>query len=131
MEIKRGDIFYANLGRAYNTSEQKGVRPVVVIQNNSGNRYSSTVIVSPLTSKLKKTNLPVHIYILKDNINHLKYNSVLLLEQIITIDKVKLTEKIGTLDRKILSKVNKALKISLNLEEDKKWKEKRETLKRE
>lgn len=115
MEIKRGDIYYADLGRACNTSEQKGIRPVVVIQNNSGNKYSSTVIISPLTSKLKKINLPVHIYILKDNINNLKYNSVLLLEQIITIDKIKLTEKIGTLNKETLSKVNKALKISLDL----------------
>ncbi|WP_294168220.1 type II toxin-antitoxin system PemK/MazF family toxin [uncultured Clostridium sp.] len=111
--IRRGDIFMADLGNDGNMgNEQKGTRPVVIIQNDKGNNYSPTVIVAAITSKIKKINLPIHVEI--SNID-LERNSVVLLEQIRTLDKRKLKEKKGHLDYTELMKLNEALKISIGL----------------
>lgn len=91
----RGEIFYANLGNEENGSVQNGIRPVLILSNNIGNEYSSTVIVAPLTSKNKRRDLPVHILITRDKENGLTFNSVVLLEHIITLDKNRLYNKIG------------------------------------
>ena len=115
MEIKRGDIFYADLGKNTVGCEQKGVRPVVIIQNNVGNRFSPTVIVAAITSSIKKANLPVHIELKSDD-SKLPSTSVILLEQIRTIDKSRLVSKISTLDKEILNTINETLKISLEIE---------------
>ena len=115
MEIKRGDIFYAALDETYVGSEQTGVRPVVILQNNIGNEYSPTVIVAPITSKVNsKATIPTHVYI-KGYKNRLKQNSLILTEQIRAIDKQRLRYYIGVLDIGELKKVDKALIISLGL----------------
>ena len=114
MEIKRGDIFYADLSPVVG-SEQGGIRPVLVIQNDVGNRYSPTIIVSAITSRLSKTKLPTHIEI-PGELYGLSKDSVILLEQIRTIDKRRLREKIGHLDESIMMKVNEALSTSFGLE---------------
>lgn len=114
MDIKKGDIFFANLGKC-SKHEQSGIRPVLIIQNNIGNMYSPTVIIAPLTSVKKKLDLPVHIYLTKDKRNNLELNSVVLLEQIKTIDKSHLYYKIGEICESDLENVNKAIKISLEL----------------
>lgn len=122
MKIKRGDLFYAALDETYVGSEQTGVRPVVILQNNMGNEYSPTVIVAPITSKVNsKSMIPTHVYI-KGNKNRLKQNSLVLTEQIRAIDKQRLRYYIGALDIGELRKVDKALIISLgiNLEKIKK-----------
>lgn len=122
MEIKRGDLFYAALDETYVGSEQTGVRPVVILQNNIGNEYSPTVIVAPITSKVNsKSIIPTHVYI-KGYKNRLKQNSLILTEQIRAIDKQRLRYYIGALDSGELRKVDKALIISLgiNLERIKK-----------
>lgn len=122
MEIKRGDLFYAALDETYVGSEQTGVRPVVILQNNIGNEYSPTVIVAPITSKVNsKSIIPTHVYI-KGYKNRLKQNSLILTEQIRAIDKQRLRYYIGALDIGELRKVDKALIISLgiNLERIKK-----------
>ncbi len=113
MAIKRGDMFYANLSPVIG-SEQGGVRPVLVVQNNTGNRYSPTVIVAAITSKINKGKLPTHVEIETSHYNIPK-NSVILLEQIRTIDKRRLEEKIGSLDEKTMMDVNVALSISLGI----------------
>lgn len=111
--IKRGDIYYADLGiRSDAGSEQQGERPVVIIQNDVGNIYSPTVIVASITSKLNKKQLPVHVD--TDNF-YLEKNSVILLEQIRTIDKRKLRERIGHLDLIELKNLDEALKVSVGL----------------
>jgi len=113
MEMHRGDIFIADLGlNKANGSEQQGERPVVIIQNDIGNLYSSTVIVAAITAKINKRELPVHVELSK---RQLKKNSTILLEQIRTLDKKKLKEKVGNLNSFELENLNKALKISVGL----------------
>lgn len=113
MLIKRGDIFYADLSPVIG-SEQGGVRPVLVVQNDIGNRYSPTIIIVAITSQINKAKLPTHVEI-KSSDYGLPKDSVLLLEQIRTIDKRRLEEKIGHVNEDIMGKVNEALLISLGL----------------
>ena len=116
MIVKRGDMFYADLSPVVG-SEQGGIRPVLIIQNDTGNKYSPTVIAAAITSQTNKTKLPTHIEIDADA-EGLKSNSVILTEQIRTIDKSRLKEKIGHInDNKIMSKVNNAIGISFGLED--------------
>lgn len=115
VEIKKGDIFYADLGKNTVGCEQRGVRPVVVIQNNVGNKYSPTVIIAAITSSIKKANLPTHIKLSSED-SKLPSTSVILLEQIRTIDKSRLVSKISTLDKEILTDINDTLKISLGID---------------
>lgn len=98
MMINMFDIFYADLTRGRTKSEQGGVRPVIIIQNDIGNKYSPTVIVLPITSELKKINIPTHAIIHKSNENGLSVDSMVLAEQIRVIDKSRLLNKIGYLD---------------------------------
>ncbi len=115
MQIKRGDMFYADLSPVVG-SEQGGIRPVLIIQNDLGNKYSPTVIAAAITSQTGKTKLPTHIEI-DSKLYGLKSNSVVLAEQIRTIDKSRLKEKIGHItDEKIIDKVNNALGVSFGLE---------------
>lgn len=115
MQIKRGDMFYADLSPVVG-SEQGGIRPVLIIQNDLGNKYSPTVIAAAITSQTTKNKLPTHIEIGSDN-NGLKADSVVLTEQIRTIDKSRLKEKIGHInDSNVMSKVNNAIGISFGLE---------------
>ena len=115
MVIKRGDMFYADLSPVVG-SEQGGIRPVLIIQNDTGNRYSPTVIAAAITSQTGKAKLPTHIEIGFEN-GGLKSDSVILAEQIRTIDKSRLKEKIGHIDnRQIMEKVNDAIGISFGLE---------------
>lgn len=114
MVIKRGDVFYADL-RPVIGSEQGGIRPVLVIQNDTGNKHSPTVIIAAITSKMNKAKLPTHVEISKDKYN-IVMDSVILLEQLRTIDKKRLKDKICHLDGEIIEKVNKALSISLKLD---------------
>ena len=109
--VKRGDIYFADLSPVVG-SEQGGVRPVLVIQNDVGNRYSPTVIVSAITSQLSKAKLPTHIE-LSSSDYHLPKNSVVLLEQIRTLDKRRLKKKITVIDEAKMKEINKALLISL------------------
>ena len=114
MIIKRGDMFYADLSPVVG-SEQGGIRPVLIIQNDTGNKYSPTVIVSAITSQLNKNRLPTHIELDSKEFG-LKSNSVVLAEQIRTIDKSRLKEKIGHIDdMTIINKVNNALGVSFGL----------------
>lgn len=110
-EIRRGEIYYADLSPVVG-SEQGGIRPVLIIQNDVGNKYSPTVIVSAITSKIDKAKIPTHIE-LKAQDYGLAKNSVVLLEQIRTIDKRRLKEKIGILDEFKIKQINTALLISL------------------
>ena len=110
-QIRRGEIYYADLSPVVG-SEQGGVRPVLIIQNDVGNKYSPTVIVSAITSQLGKAKLPTHIELPADKYN-LPKNSVALLEQIRTLDKRRLQEKVTTLSPEKMREVNKALLISL------------------
>ncbi len=113
MLIRRGDIYYADL-RPVVGSEQGGVRPVLIIQNDVGNRHSPTVICAAITSRMNKAKLPTHIE-LDASRYHMVKDSVILLEQLRTIDKVRLKEKICHLDGEIIKRVNRALVISLEL----------------
>ncbi|MBM7614260.1 mRNA interferase MazF [Alkaliphilus hydrothermalis] len=113
MNVKRGDIYYADLSPVIG-SEQGGVRPVLIIQNDIGNRYSPTVIIAAITSQINKAKLPTHIEIAATDYG-LPKDSVILLEQIRTIDKRRLEEKIGHIDDEMMEKVNDALMISLGL----------------
>ena len=116
MVIKRGDMFYADLSPVVG-SEQGGIRPVLIIQNDRGNKYSPTVIAAAITSQMNKTKLPTHIEIDSEQFG-LKNNSVILAEQIRTIDKSRLKEKIGHIeDEKMINKINNALGVSFGLEE--------------
>ena len=116
MIVKRGDMFYADLSPVIG-SEQGGIRPVLVIQNDTGNKYSPTVIVSAITSQLNKSKLPTHIELGSKEFG-LKADSVVLTEQIRTIDKSRLKEKIGHIeDNRIMNKINSAIGISFGLEE--------------
>ncbi len=109
--IKRGEIYYADLSPVIG-SEQGGTRPVLIIQNDIGNKYSPTVIVSAITSQLTKAKLPTHIEIKKGQFGLAK-DSVVLLEQIRTLDKRRLKDKIGTLDERFMRLINRAMLISL------------------
>lgn len=111
--IRRGDIFYADLSPVVG-SEQGGVRPVLIVQNDIGNKYSPTVIVSAITSQINKAKLPTHIELDAKEYG-LQKDSVILLEQIRTIDKRRLREKVGHLDDELMKKVNEALSISFGL----------------
>lgn len=111
--IKRGDIYYADLSPVIG-SEQGGVRPVLVVQNDIGNRYSPTVIIIAITSQINKAKLPTHVEIQASEYGLAK-DSVILLEQVRTIDKKRLEEKIGHLDEEMMGKVDEALLISLGL----------------
>ncbi|MGM9985757.1 MAG: type II toxin-antitoxin system PemK/MazF family toxin [Bacillaceae bacterium] len=113
MMVKRGDVYFADLSPVVG-SEQGGVRPVLIIQNDIGNRFSPTVIVAAITAQIQKAKLPTHI-----EIDAKKYgferDSVILLEQIRTIDKQRLTDKITHLDDEMMDRVDEALQISLGL----------------
>ena len=113
MVIKRGDIFYADL-RPVVGSEQGGVRPVLIIQNDVGNKHSPTVICAAITSKMNKAKLPTHIEIDASSYAIIR-DSVILLEQLRTIDKQRLKERICHIDDELLEQVNQALRVSLEL----------------
>ena len=113
MNVKRGDIFYADLSPVVG-SEQGGLRPVLIVQNDVGNKYSPTVIAAAITSKLDKAKLPTHIDVYAEEFG-LSKNSVVLLEQIRTLDKRRLREKMGHLDDVLMRKVNNAITISFGL----------------
>ena len=113
MVIRRGDIFYADL-RPVVGSEQGGIRPVLIVQNDVGNKYSPTIIVAAVTSRRNKADLPTHVEIAADG-NGLSKNSVILLEQLRTIDKRRLKDRVCHLDGEMLKRVNKALQVSLEL----------------
>ncbi len=113
MNIKRGDIYYADLSPVVG-SEQGGVRPVLIVQNNMGNRYSPTVIASAITSQQTKANIPTHILI-ESELSGLSKNSVVLLEQVRTIDKKRLREKMGSINPGTMSKIDEAISISMGL----------------
>ncbi len=108
--IKRGEIYYADLSPVVG-SEQGGIRPVLVIQNDVGNKYSPTIIAAAITSQLSKARLPTHIEL--DTTTGLPRDSVVLTEQLRTLDKQRLKDKIGVLDNRAMTKVNNALMISL------------------
>lgn len=112
--IKRGDIFYADLSPVIG-SEQGGIRPVLIIQNDLGNHFSPTVIIAAITAKMAKPKLPTHIGISAD-CTGIEKDSVILMEQIRTIDKSRLKEKVCFLDEEIMAQVNAALKISVGVE---------------
>ena len=113
MKIKRGNLFYADLSPVVG-SEQGGVRPVVIIQNDVGNKYSPTVIIAAITSQMNKAKLPTHVKI-EAEVYGLPKNSVVLLEQIRTIDRRRLRDKIGQFDNEIMLEINRALKVSLGM----------------
>lgn len=110
--MKRGDVYYADLSPVVG-SEQGGIRPVLILQNNVGNKYSPTVIVAAITSKIDKSKVPTHVFIGNDK--DLTDHSVALLEQIRTIDKQRLTDKITHLSNEMMEEVDFALRISLGL----------------
>ncbi len=113
MIVKRGDIYYANLSPVVG-SEQGGHRPVLVIQNDVGNKYSPTVIVAAITSQISKAKLPTHVEIGAKQFN-LEKDSVVLLEQLRTLDKRRLKEKVTHLGEDIMSKVDEGIRVSLGL----------------
>lgn len=113
MNMRRGEIYYADLNPVVG-SEQGGVRPVLIIQNDTGNRYSSTTIVAAITSRINKAKLPTHVEIPSGS-SGLSKKSVILLEQIRTIDKKRLMEKIGELDEATMKRVDKSLLISVGI----------------
>lgn len=113
MVIRRGDIYYADLSPVVG-SEQGGIRPVLVIQNNVGNRHSPTVICAAITSKMNKAKLPTHIEISTKDYRIVK-NSVILLEQIRTIDKQRLREYVCHIDSSMMDRVDQAIRVSLEL----------------
>ena len=114
--IKRGELYYADLSPVVG-SEQGGIRPVLVVQNDVGNKYSPTIIAAAVTSKLDKARLPTHIE-LEATEYGLSKNSVILLEQIRTLDKRRLKERIGALPTDMMRKVDRALYISLGFEQN-------------
>lgn len=113
LTVKRGDIYYADLSPVVG-SEQGGLRPVLIIQNDVGNKYSPTVIAAAITSKLSKSKMPTHIDVYASQFGLAK-DSVILLEQIRTIDKKRLKEKMGHLDSDVMQQVNDALSVSFGL----------------
>ena len=114
--VKRGDIYYADLSPVVG-SEQGGMRPVLIVQNDVGNRYSPTVIAAAITSQQNKARLPTHIEI-EARTYGLSKNSVVLLEQVRTLDKRRLRERMGCLDEKVMQRVDGAIAISLGLRAD-------------
>ena len=112
-EVKRGEVFYADLSPVVG-SEQGGVRPVLIVQNDVGNRHSPTVIAAAITSKQDKTNLPTHIGI-KAGTGGLTRDSVVLLEQVRTLDKRRLRERMGNLAPDDMNRINRALSVSFGL----------------
>ena len=113
ISVKRGDIYYADLSPVVG-SEQGGVRPVLIIQNDVGNKYSPTVIAAAITSRMGKTKLPTHIDVYRERAGLLR-DSVVLLEQVRTLDKRRLREKMGHLDEDIMSEIDNAIAVSLGL----------------
>lgn len=113
MAIKRGDVFFADLSPVIG-SEQGGTRPVLVIQNDIGNRFSPTVIVAAITAQIQKAKLPTHVEINAEQYGF-ERDSVILLEQVRTIDKSRLTDKITHLDEKLMEKVDESLEVSFGL----------------
>ncbi len=113
MNIKRGDIYYADLSPVVG-SEQGGLRPVLIVQNDVGNRYSPTVIAAAITSKMSKARLPTHIDIYAKEVGLAK-DSVILLEQVRTLDKRRLREKMGHLEEGTMQRVNEAISVSFGL----------------
>lgn len=111
--VKRGDIYYADLSPVIG-SEQGGIRPVLIIQNDVGNKYSPTVIAAAITSQINKAKMPTHIELSASEYGLYK-DSVILLEQIRTIDKKRLREKVAHLDKKLMEDVNNALSVSFGL----------------
>ena len=111
--VKRGDIYYADLSPVVG-SEQGGIRPVLVLQNDIGNKYSPTIIVAAITSQINKSKLPTHLSIRADQFGIAK-DSVILLEQLRTIDKKRLRERVCHIDTDNMKKIDYALKISLGL----------------
>ena len=111
--MRRGDVYYADL-RPVVGSEQGGIRPVLIVQNDVGNRHSPTIICAAITSKMNKAKLPTHVE-LDAEICHMVKDSVILLEQLRTIDKQRLKDKVCHLDEDIMKKVNRGLMISLEL----------------
>ena len=111
--VKRGDIYFADLSPVVG-SEQGGMRPVLIVQNNVGNRYSPTVIAAAITSQINKARLPTHIELSAQSFGLTK-DSVILLEQIRTIDKKRLKEKMGKLDESVMHQVDEALAVSFGL----------------
>lgn len=109
--MNRGEIYYADLSPVIG-SEQGGYRPVLILQNNKGNKYSTTVIVAPISSRMSKNDLPTHVIIETD---FLEKKSVILLEQIRTIDKKRIDEKLGCLSNLVMERVNQAIKTSLDI----------------
>lgn len=114
-EISRGDIYYADL-RPVIGSEQGGIRPVLILQNNVGNRHSPTVIAAPITSKMGKPRLPTHVSLDKHT-EGLHCGSIVLLEQLRTIDKSRLREPVGALDTSEMERIDQALGVSVGLAE--------------
>lgn len=115
MIIRRGDLFYADLSPVVG-SEQGGVRPILVIQNDVGNKFSPTVIAAAITSQINKNKMPTHIELQSETYG-LSKNSVVLLEQVRTIDKRRLKDKIGHIDDVTMEKINTAINISFGLSE--------------
>ena len=113
MNVRRGDIYYADLSPVVG-SEQGGMRPVLIVHNDVGNKYSPTVIAAAITSKTSKSKLPTHIEVFADRYGLAK-DSVILLEQIRTIDKTRLKEKMGHLDDAVMDRVNDAITVSFGL----------------
>lgn len=113
MTVKRGEIYYADLSPVVG-SEQGGVRPVLIVQNDVGNKYSPTVIAAAITSQHEKSNLPTHINLSAECCGLAK-DSIVLLEQVRTIDKRRLKEKMGAIDTNAMNKVDKALSVSFGL----------------
>ena len=116
VNIKRGDVFFADLSPVRG-SEQGGQRPVLIIQNDIGNKYSPTVIIAAITAKIAKAKLPTHVEVEASQVGLLK-DSVVLLEQVRTIDKTRLIQKLGHLEDGVMVAVDKALVISLGLYEE-------------
>lgn len=113
VQIRRGDIFYADLNPVIG-SEQGGIRPVLVLQNNVGNDYSPTTIVAAVTSRIRKAKLPTHVE-LPSSAGVLPADSVILTEQVRTIDRSRLRQKVSALDAKLMERVDRAIEISLGL----------------
>jgi mRNA interferase MazF len=111
--VKRGEIYYADLSPAVG-SEQGGIRPVLIVQNDIGNKYSPTVIVAAITTQINKAKLPTHIEVIAPDYGLVK-DSVILLEQIRTLDKKRLQQRLGQIDDQMMEQINQALLISLGL----------------
>lgn len=114
MTVKRGEIYYADLSPVVG-SEQGGIRPVLIVQNDVGNKYSPTVIAAAITSQQDKTELPTHIKVDADDCG-LSKNSIVLLEQVRTIDKQRLRERMGSLGSGAMNRINRALSVSFGLD---------------